>query len=685
MSADSIGPSRQEIIKSVFLEEKFVDNQAVLEKKAAMIPLEDFRDLEHVLLVVNGFFTLSFDQQSCYVEAIEVIMETLGPKHLKEFVDKLFPPELEVDQLYKHLDVYLLLFDAVPKIIRQFQDFPLPATEPSTPEVSKKKVRGRASGYFSDDPLDHFKVNLFNAIEKLLYCQLEGKLPRVKSIIERISDALTQHENENKLLLIITTLLLSEDPDKKLAGLELIHSIVKNLGLEYIEGFVISSLVSILAVQNTKRHVPREIRRSGLLCFIKLLETSEIDPFYDKVVLITDDILKQADEELRVILLESAYIFINKMKFDYAKTKILSRFIEGAKSERKFHKQTALFQMHKVIKALILKIQKIFNPDLNLLNELFKLYFNIEHYAESLPNNLRHAIASVNYAQIGELATLYGQKLGPYMKYFFGKVDDSVDPKMTFTVKCCIADNLGRIAEALGREFVEKELIFIIDKKFLTLGPKTPQEVKTRTIQQLAKVLRMTAPTTRRIFADYYICLQDHVIKWRIRASICDQLEELINLFEPADTLSFIVPMFFIFCKDSVAAVRKRAVSKCHLLLLKVKANIPEHVSIVTENMKLLANESKFTMRLVFVDLFENLMNNVPNQVNQALKDTMLVLTKDHVVNVRIRVASFVCAYFQTGKKLDFCDTLLALLAKDTEKDVQKLVAEATAARNKKY
>lgn len=684
MSFDPIGPSRQEIIKSVFLEEKFVDSEAVLEKEAAMVQLEDFRDLEHVLLVVNGFFTLSFEQQSCYVEAIDVIMETLGEKHLKAFADKMFPAELTVDQVYKHLDVYLLLFDAVPKIIKRFQDFPLPVTEPSTPEGPKKVVRGRASGYFSDDPLDHFKVNLFNAIEKLLYCQLEGKLPRVKSIMERISNSLTQHENENKLLLIMTTLLLSEESDKKLAGLELIHSIVKNLGQEYIEGFVISSLVSILAVQNTKKHVPREIRRSGFLCFIKLLETSEIDLFYDKVVLITDDTLKQADEELRVILLESAHIFIEKMKYDYGKTKILPRFIDGAKGDRKFHKQTALFHLHKVIKALILKIQKIFNPDLNSLNELFKLYFNIEHYAESLPNNLRHAIASVNYAQIGELATLYGQKLAPYLKYFFSKIDDSKDSKMTFTVKCSFADNLGRIAEATGREFVEKELIFIIDKKFLTLGPKTQQEVKTRTIQQLAKVLRMTAPTTRRIFADYYICLQDHVIKWRIRASICDQLEDLINLFEPADTLSFIVPMFFIFCKDSVAAVRKRAVSKCHLLLLKVKANIPEHVSIVTENMKLLASDKKFTMRLVYVDLFENLMHQVPKEVNQTLKDTTLVLAKDHVANVRIRVAAFVCDYFQTGKKLEFCDTLLALLAKDTEKDVQKLVEQATALRNKR-
>jgi hypothetical protein len=223
----------------------------------------------------------------------------------------------------------------------------------------------------------------------------------------------------------------------------------------------------------------------------------------------------------------------------------------------------------------------------------------------------------------------------------------------------------------------------VVDKKFLTLGEKTPQEIKTLTIQNLARVLTMTAPTTRRIFADYYICLQDHVIKWRIRASICGQLPELMDLFEPADTLSFIVPMFFLLCKDEVAEVRKMAASHFHLLLQRIQTSIPEHVPTVSGNMCLISEEKKFNIRMVFVDLFASLVLEAPGLIDQRMREALQRLATDATVNVRIKVALFVHSFFQRGLKNDFCDDLLALLAKDGVRDIQTLVQKAVAARNK--
>lgn len=673
-------PSRTEFVKTVFLEEKFVGEDDVIKKEASVVPLENFRDLEHILLVIEGFFHLSFQQQTCYFDALDTIMDTLTIDRMPRLVEAFFPDDLTQDHIFKYFDLYLLIFESVPKMLKFYEAHSAHAA--SLPPQLQSNGHSRNSGYFSVDPVERFKWSLFNATEKLLHCPLDGRLPRIKTVVEALSNSLTTQENENKLLLIVTTLLLNEETPKRLAGLELIHAICKNLSQEYVEGFVISSLVSILTVSGKRKEIPREIRVSAYTCFVRLVETSSIDLYYEKAVGLVEEILRQADQEIRVIFLEGAHIFVDNFKYDLVKSKIIPRFIESLKSDVKFHKQVALFVLPNVLKAMIVKNGKVFNPDQTLLNDLFKFYFNVDHYANGLPNMLRYAIADRNYRELGNVSKLQGSKIGPYLKYFFGKIEDGADTKLIVATKRAVAGVLGEVAESAGRDFVEKELIFVVDKKFLTLSSKTPQEIKTLTIQNLARVLRMTAPTTRRIFADYYICLQDHVIKWRIRASICDQLAELIELFEPADTLSFIVPMFFIFCKDDVATVRKKAATKCHLLIKKVQSHLPEHLAIVVDNICMLSTDRKFSMRQVFVELLKDLMFELPGAVTPSLRDAALSVAKDRVVNVRISLALFLNSFFSSGKKHEFCDDLLALLAKDTAADVLNLVEAATKARN---
>ena len=319
-------------------------------------------------------------------------------------------------------------------------------------------------------------------------------------------------------------------------------------------------------------------------------------------------------------------------------------------------------------------MEQMFNPKIDILNDILNVYFNLHAFTDKIDSKIRARIINENYGMLGGVMRIFAKRMWPYLRGLILRLDDYSNPNVIETTKLVLAKQFGSISNVVGIEIVEKDLIVLIDQRFLTLGPKTTQAVKLRTIERLASVLKNTSPATRKYFVDYYISIQDDTKKWRIRASIAGQIEDLLGIFESMDIVSFIAPMFFVFCKDDCAVVRKLAASRFHLLVQRLRSKNEPHLFVALENMKDFATRPKFYLRQVYINLFESLYWHCPEEADGEMKKLLLSLLDDKVVNVKIRLAIF----WKESTERQINDTLLselhARLRTSKNYDIQNLL-----------
>ena len=97
------------------------------------------------------------------------------------------------------------------------------------------------------------------------------------------------------------------------------------------------------------------------------------------------------------------------------------------------------------------------------------------------------------------------------------------------TIKLKIAGCLTRVAEVLGRELTETDLVPLVNKNLLS--EKTPNNVKNEVILNLAGLLAVLDKAKREKYADIYSGLQSDPRKWRVREIIAGQLDILSSIF----------------------------------------------------------------------------------------------------------------------------------------------------------
>lgn len=93
--------------------------------------------------------------------------------------------------------------------------------------------------------------------------------------------------------------------------------------------------------------------------------------------------------------------------------------------------------------------------------------------------------------------------------------------------------------------------------------------------------------------------LQKDQKKWRIRESIALQLTTLSRIYPIEMVFTYIVPMAFKFCNDTVSIVREEAATKIGDIV-QVFASKPEgemFLPAIIENIKGFSNSKKYTQR----------------------------------------------------------------------------------------
>lgn len=99
-----------------------------------------------------------------------------------------------------------------------------------------------------------------------------------------------------------------------------------------------------------------------------------------------------------------------------------------------------------------------------------------------------------------------------------------------------------------------------------------------------------------------FLTLQKDPKKWRIRESIAQQLTKLSEIYSIDIVFTYIVPIAFKFCTDTVSIVRDEAASKIGDIVRQfaTKAGGDIYLPAIIENIKGFSNSSKYTQRQTY-------------------------------------------------------------------------------------
>jgi serine/threonine-protein phosphatase 4 regulatory subunit 1 len=124
-------------------------------------------------------------------------------------------------------------------------------------------------------------------------------------------------------------------------------------------------------------------------------------------------------------------------------------------------------------------------------------------------------------------------------------------------------------------------------------------EIKLGAIQHLSEIIQILDEQKREELIDLFLILQKDQKKWRIRESISHQLTTLSSIYPIDIVFTYIVPIAFKFCTDTVSIVRDEAASKIGDIVQQFasKAGGDIYLPAIIENIKGFSNSSKYTQR----------------------------------------------------------------------------------------
>ena len=286
-------------------------------------------------------------------------------------------------------------------------------------------------------------------------------------------------------------------------------------------------------------------------------------------------------------------------------------------------------------------------------------YKKVLHHQDIIPNELLEHYLSmtnpINYQTVDQdlthhcayalpaVALTLGRKHWPCLKETY----ELLALDMQWKVRWTLATSLHQMALILGPELTSRDLLPV----FLSFM-KDLDEVRYGILQNLAAILRLlNRPEQLGILPKISEFLKmDNNRNWRIRYTLCEQVVEIAQLYEPAQIKEHLFPIAFILMKDKVSEVRLGAIQMLSTLLHSFFSRLTESDQYIFDQMTtdlisqvdIIVKSPKWIFRQVYVLLCEQLITNqsLPNEIFlRHFWENLLMLSSDNVPNVRLALS----------------------------------------------
>ena len=474
------------------------------------------------------------------------------------------------------------------------------------------------------------------------------------NILKKIFPTLNKYIKDNKIITILLS-LIHEDKNlmKQIIGMNLLIDFCPYFSVNIRDNFIVSDIKNMVKSKNII------LRQSAYAVLVEIVKVSSKKFVYNHFRFIVRKMGNIKEDEILILFLKNFKYFVDKFPLDYVHTFLLPVFLKLQKSKYLKIIESFFKSVNSTLLSFITKFKEENIKEMSSINILFDIYFNLHYFVDKLPFKIKKILIFENYKNLDKIFIIYGKQSWEYLKKLIRSIDLWNCPKVKELVKLSLLNKIGNIVSLIGKKTVEKEFLPLIREKFLRVSPNTTSAVKIKTIGILSKILEIVDPKTRKNYADFYLSLYEPGVKWRVRYSIVKKLEDLLKIFEINDVLCFIVPLFFLMCKDDCSLVRKEAAKNFYNIIFHFKIKNPDFLFLVESKMMELSTSDKTSERLIYIDLCESLVFNNKNLLIEKMKEKLFKLSKDKIVNVRIKIVIFCKNLYLKRTQLGFAKVLL--------------------------
>jgi hypothetical protein len=240
-------------------------------------------------------------------------------------------------------------------------------------------------------------------------------------------------------------------------------------------------------------------------------------------------------------------------------------------------------------------------------------------------------------------------------------------------IKLPLASAIGDIANIIGPELTEEDLLEYVDKFFKQSSNNS--DLKLKILENLPKIIRQIQSNNKKNsyleFIKYMIVNKE--TKWRKRMQYAKIVGKFNECFAENMIYKRVFPIAINFCFDDISQVRFCSAKKNSKLILQLISGKEEYRDKTIIIIKSFAQSINYKYRQLFVLMCKHLLGNEIFEKNIA--ELLIDLAYDQVPNVKIVLAKFVYNLLRKEKykNMENNETIkkiVKILKKDKNKEV---------------
>lgn len=605
-------------------------------KSSILINSSNTEAIKTIRQKINTYKSQDIQNKKSFIENIPFYVRTLG---FKDTVENLIP--IICDLSREKETISQRFFEIFPQFIDEILKFD-------------------DKGYFI---LKDYMVKLIS--EFLVNNNYKNNIYKKNpSMVKSITDDLVylskyiKSEDKGESILAIVIKMAQDDNDefKRVASMNLFGLLIPYVDKGFFELFIIPQVKSFaddpsgnvrkeVANQlfNISQNVSKDIFRKRLLHVYQKLSKDTLWFVKKVAVEILPKITKLCDND--IILKNIIPIFKNFTKEEKIEVKI------------------------SVVETLGEFISLLDKNKSNDFPELIEFYDKtVKKFSEKNKREYKIVLQKCSY-NFPAIIDFYGKDSWDKLKPSFILMANDKDER----VKIPLAAFIGDIANIIGSELTEEDLLEYVDKFFKNSSQNS--ELKLKILENLPKIIKIINSNKKNTYLEFIkYMITNKETKWRKRIQYAKIIGKFNNCFSESIIYKRVFPIAINFCFDDISQVRSCSAKHNSKIILQLLSGNDEYKEKTLIIIKSFAQSINYKYRQLFIYMCTHLFEN-KKIFEENISELLIDLAYDRVPNVKIVLAKFINKIltkekYKHLKDNDTVKKIVKILKNDKNKEV---------------
>ena len=306
----------------------------------------------------------------------------------------------------------------------------------------------------------------------------------------------------------------------------------------------------------------------------------------------------------------------------------------------------------------------------NNFTELLDFYIKtVQKFSEKSKKEYKTVLQKCSF-NFPAMLDFFGKETWPQLKPCFITMANDKEEK----VKLPLAAAIGDIANIIGGDLTEEDLIEYVDKFFKNSAQNS--DIKIKILQNLPKIIKIMPSSNKKNayleFIKFMIVNKD--TKWRRRMEFAKIIGKFNDCFPENIIYRRVFPIAINFCFDDISQVRFCSSKHNSRIILQLLSGKDEYKNKTLTIIKSFAQSINYKYRQLFINMCTHLFEN-EKIFNECIAQLLIDLAYDKVPNVKIILARLIYKLltkekYKNLKNNDTIKKIVKILKNDKNKEV---------------